>query len=49
MDKGDVVLNDEAEEFIWIDPRKAKALEGLEVDSYTAFSIRAYLSQIGIS
>ncbi len=45
MDKGDVVLNDEAEEFIWIDPKKA--LEELDVDSYTAFSIRTYLGRTG--
>jgi nucleoside triphosphatase len=43
MDKGEVILNDEAEEFIWIDPKKA--LEELDTDSYTAFSIRQYLSR----
>ena len=43
MDQGEVVLNDEAEEFIWIDPKKA--LEELDIDSYTAFSIRQYLSR----
>jgi nucleoside triphosphatase len=38
---GAVVLNDEAEAFVWIDPRKA--LAGLDVDPYTALSIREYL------
>jgi len=47
MDEGEVVLNDEAEEFIWIDPQKA--LDELDIDSYTAVSIRAYLSRAGIS
>ncbi len=47
MDEGEVVLNDEAEEFIWIDPRKA--LEELNIDSYTAVSIRSYLSRAGSS
>jgi nucleoside triphosphatase len=42
-DKGKVILNDEAEEFIWIAPHKA--LEELDTDSYTAFSIRQYLSR----
>jgi len=46
MDEGEVILNDEAEEFIWIDPRNA--LNELDVDSYTAFSIRTYLNKIGI-
>ncbi len=41
MDKGDVILNDEGEDFIWIDPQKA--LEELDVDSYTRVSIRNYL------
>jgi len=45
MDHGEVVLNDEAEEFIWIRPQKA--LEELDIDSYTAVSIRTYLSRIG--
>ena len=45
MDEGKVILNDEAEEFIWIDPQKA--LEELDVDSYTAVSIRTYVSRIG--
>ncbi len=46
MDEGEVVLNDEAEEFLWIAPQKA--LEELDVDSYTAVSIRTYLSRTGI-
>jgi nucleoside triphosphatase len=41
MDGGKVILNDESEEFIWIDPRKA--LEELDIESYTAASIRTYL------
>ncbi|HUH98395.1 MAG TPA: NUDIX domain-containing protein [Anaerolineales bacterium] len=41
---GNVILNDEAEEFIWIDPQNA--LKELDVDSYTIASIREYLSQI---
>ncbi len=47
MDEGEVVLNDEAEEFIWIDPQKA--LGELDIDSYTAISICSYLSRAGIS
>ncbi len=47
IDKGKVILNDEAEEFIWIDPQKA--LEELNVDSYTAVSIRSYLKRAGIA
>ena len=46
MDEGKVILNDEAEEFIWIDPQKA--LEELNIDSYTAFSIREFISRTGI-
>ena len=45
LDRGEVRLNDEAEEFIWIDPRKA--MEDLEVDSYTAASIRIHLDRTG--
>ncbi len=41
----DIILNDEAEEFTWIDPQKA--LKELDIDSYTAVSIRTYLSRIG--
>jgi nucleoside triphosphatase len=46
MDQGNVILNDEAEEFIWIDPQKT--LKELDIDSYTAASIRNYLSRRGI-
>ncbi len=46
VDRGDVTLNDEAEEFIWIDPHRA--LDELDVDSYTAASIRTYLGQAEI-
>jgi hypothetical protein len=45
MDKGEVVLDDEAEDFIWINPQKA--LEELDLDSYTAVSVRNYLSRVG--
>ncbi len=38
-----VVLNEEAQDFIWIDP--AEALNRLEVDAYTAVSIRKFLQQ----
>ena len=44
-DQDQVVLNDEAEEFIWVDPQKA--LEELDIDSYTAVSIRIYLRRTG--
>jgi len=37
----DVTLNDEAESFIWIDPRDALSLN---VDTYTRRSIEAYLN-----
>ncbi|HEY9153454.1 MAG TPA: NUDIX domain-containing protein [Anaerolineales bacterium] len=47
MDQGEIVLNDEAEEFIWMDPQKA--LTELDTDSYTAVSIRTYLSRAGIA
>jgi len=46
IDQGEVILNDEAEEFIWIDPQKA--LEELDIDSYTAISIQEYLSRMRI-
>jgi nucleoside triphosphatase len=39
-----VQLNDEAEDYIWVDPQKA--LE-LEIDHYTEVSIRAYLRSNG--
>ncbi len=47
VDGGQVVLNDEAEDFIWIAPKKA--LKELDADSYTAVSIRTYLKRAGIS
>jgi len=40
---GPVVLNDEAEAFVWIDPHRA--LAELDVDPYTAISIREYLKR----
>lgn len=40
-DGREVILNDEAEEFIWINPRRA--MGQLEIDSYTSASIREYL------
>jgi nucleoside triphosphatase len=46
IDKDEVILNDEAEEFVWIDPQKA--LNEFDIDSYTAFSIRQFLSRTGI-
>ncbi len=39
-----VILNDEAENFVWINPRKA--LKELDIDSYTIASIRNYLDRI---
>ena len=44
IDQGNIVLNDEAEEFIWINPQNA--LKELEIDSYTTASIRNYLNRI---
>ncbi|MCL4531037.1 MAG: NUDIX domain-containing protein [Chloroflexi bacterium] len=44
LDKGEVVLNDEAEEFIWIDPQSA--LKELDVDSYTMACIQTYLDRV---
>ena len=38
----DVVLNDEAEEFIWIEPNEAL---GMSLDSYTRTSIEKYIDQ----
>lgn len=38
-----VVLNEEAETFLWVDPRKA--LAELDVDPYTIVSIREYLDR----
>ena len=45
-DQGNVVLNDEAEEFIWVDPQKA--LNELDIDSYTEFSIQEFLDRTRI-
>jgi nucleoside triphosphatase len=42
-DSTEVILNEEAEEALWIDPRKA--LE-LPIDSYTRVSILEYLKKI---
>jgi len=39
-----VVLNDEAQEYIWIEPKEAL---GLELDAYTRTSIEAYLKKTG--
>ena len=39
----EVILNDEAEAFVWIDP--STALTELDMDLYTVNSIRKYLSQ----
>jgi nucleoside triphosphatase len=41
-DSTDVVLNDEAQEYIWIAPQEAL---GLELDTYTRTSIEAYLTK----
>ena len=43
-DSMDVVLNDEAQEYIWIEPKEAL---GLELDTYTRISIEAYLRKNG--
>ena len=40
----DVVLNNEAQEYIWIEPKEAL---GLELDAYTRTSIEAYLNKTG--
>jgi nucleoside triphosphatase len=42
-DSTDVVLNDEAQEFIWIEPKEAL---GLPLDSYTRVSIAKCLEQM---
>ncbi len=42
-DDAKVTLNDEAEDFVWIDPQRA--LGELDVDSYTAISIRHYMAE----
>lgn len=41
-DSTDVVLNDEAQEYIWIEPEEALALS---LDSYTRTSIEKYINQ----
>ncbi len=38
---GEVILNDEAQDFIWIDPEMA--VKQHDIDSYTSASIREYL------
>lgn len=43
-DSTDVVLNDEAQAYIWIEPQEA--LE-LELDSYTRTSVQEYLKKTG--
>ncbi len=43
LDKGEVVLNDEAEEFIWVDPQNA--LKELDIDSYTMACMQTYLGK----
>ena len=43
-DSTEVVLNDEAQEFVWID---LDAAVGLELDTYTRASIEAYLKKNG--
>ena len=41
-DSTDVTLNDEAQEFIWIEPKEAL---GMSLDSYTRTSIEKYIDQ----
>ena len=43
-DSVDVVLNDEAQDYIWIEPREAL---DLKLDSYTRKTIEAYLEKTG--
>lgn len=38
---GRVILNDEAQDFVWTDP--GLAIEQLEIDSYTSASIQEYM------
>lgn len=40
----DVRLNDEAQEFMWVEPEEAL---GMELDSYTRTSIEVYLKKTG--
>jgi nucleoside triphosphatase len=44
VDSSDVQLNDEAEEFIWVEPEKAL---DLTLDHYTRVSVLEYLKLIG--
>lgn len=41
MNGGEVILNDEAQDFVWIDP--GMAIKQLEIDSYTLVSIKEYM------
>lgn len=43
-DSTDVVLNDEAQEYLWIKPEESL---GLKLDTYTRVSIEAYLKNTG--
>ena len=43
-DSADVTLNDEAQEYIWVEPGEALKLE---LDSYTRMSVEAYLKKTG--
>ena len=43
-DSMSVVLNDEAQEYVWIEPREALTLS---LDTYTRFSIETYLKKKG--
>ena len=43
-DNTDVVLNDEAQEYIWAEPREALKLK---LDSYTRTSVESYLEKRG--
>ena len=43
-DSSEVVLNDEAQAYIWIEPKVALALE---LDTYTRTSVEAYLKKMG--
>ena len=44
-DDGAVTLNEEAEAYLWMEPRKA--LAELDLDPYTAASIQTYLGRSG--
>jgi nucleoside triphosphatase len=43
-DSTEVTLNDEAEEYLWVEPEAALKLE---IDGYTGVAIRKYLEQYG--